>query len=118
MYVSVLSWCDRQIPKLVSHQLASYTMTPPSYFMQPIHFHLCDSVEGSIVSKNTIRESNQRCIVVHGTHNVTVSKNVAFNTKGHVSIFHVVDLNIVSSVSFNLHFTHYFLVITRPYSVT
>jgi len=49
----------------------------------PIHFHLCDSVEGSIVSKNTIRESNQRCIVVHGTHNVTVSKNVAFNTKGH-----------------------------------
>eukprot|EP00978_Attheya_sp_CCMP212_P049705 scaffold698486_cov75-Attheya_sp.AAC.1 len=49
----------------------------------PIHFHMSDNVEGSVISKNTIRESNQRCIVVHGTHNLTLSENIAFDTKGH-----------------------------------
>jgi hypothetical protein len=36
-----------------------------------------------VVDKNSIRDSNQRCIVAHGTHNLTVSGNVAFETKGH-----------------------------------
>jgi len=49
----------------------------------PIHFHHCDKVDGSIVSKNTIRQSNQRCIVVHGTHNLLIQENIAFDTKGH-----------------------------------
>jgi hypothetical protein len=49
----------------------------------PIHFHLCRNVRGSVVSKNSIRFSNQRCVVVHGTHNLTVSQNVAFDTVGH-----------------------------------
>jgi hypothetical protein len=49
----------------------------------PIHFHLCGDVTGSIVIKNTIRLSNQRCIVVHGTNNLRIESNVAFNTKGH-----------------------------------
>ena len=33
-----------------------------------------------------IRESNQRCIVVHGTHNLTISENVAYDTHGHCFI--------------------------------
>jgi hypothetical protein len=49
----------------------------------PIHFHFCGDVDGSIVTKNTIRLSNQRCVVVHGTDNLQVVENVAFNTKGH-----------------------------------
>jgi hypothetical protein len=49
----------------------------------PIHFHLCGDVSGSVVAKNTIRESNQRCIVVHGTNNLLIAENVAYNTKGH-----------------------------------
>lgn len=49
----------------------------------PIHFHFCGDVDGSIVTKNTIRLSNQRCVVVHGTNNLRVTENVAFNTKGH-----------------------------------
>jgi hypothetical protein len=49
----------------------------------PIHFHLCGDVSGAIVIKNTIRLSNQRCIVVHGTNNLRVESNIAFNTKGH-----------------------------------
>ena len=49
----------------------------------PLHFHMSECVHGSTLSKNVIWESNQRCVVVHGTHNVTVSENVAYETKGH-----------------------------------
>ena len=44
---------------------------------------MCENVEGAVVSRNTIRDSNQRCLVIHGTDNVTVEYNVAFNTFGH-----------------------------------
>jgi G8 domain len=49
----------------------------------PIHFHFCNDIPGSIVSKNTIRQSNQRCVVVHGTNKLRIEENVAFDTKGH-----------------------------------
>jgi G8 domain len=49
----------------------------------PIHFHFCDDVDGSVVSRNTIRQSNQRCVVVHGTNKLRIEENVAFDTKGH-----------------------------------
>jgi hypothetical protein len=49
----------------------------------PIHFHFCGDVPGSIVSRNTIRQSNQRCVVVHGTNKLRIEENVAFDTKGH-----------------------------------
>ena len=49
----------------------------------PIHFHFCNDVTGSIVSKNTIRQSNQRCVVVHGTDKLRIEENVAYDTKGH-----------------------------------
>jgi hypothetical protein len=35
------------------------------------------------VSKNTIRESNQRCIVLAGTNDVLVEDNIAYDTAGH-----------------------------------
>jgi hypothetical protein len=49
----------------------------------PIHFHFCNDVSGSVVLKNTIRQSNQRCVVVHGTNKLRIEENVAFDTKGH-----------------------------------
>ena len=49
----------------------------------PIHLHFCGDNEGSILSKNTVRDSNQRGIVIHGTHNVRLEENIVFNTKGH-----------------------------------
>jgi hypothetical protein len=49
----------------------------------PIHFHFCNDVTGSVVAGNTIRQSNQRCIVVHGTNKLRINENVAFDTKGH-----------------------------------
>jgi hypothetical protein len=49
----------------------------------PIHFHFCKDVSGSVVAKNTVRQSNQRCVVVHGTNQLLIEENVAFDTKGH-----------------------------------
>lgn len=49
----------------------------------PIHFHFSDDVPGSLVRKNSIRQSNQRCVVVHGTNKLRIEENVAFDTKGH-----------------------------------
>ncbi|CAI5520036.1 unnamed protein product [Closterium sp. Naga37s-1] len=48
-----------------------------------IHFHLCGNQAGkSVVRKNVIHDSKQRCVVVHATFNLTVEENVAFNTRG------------------------------------
>ena len=32
-----------------------------------------------MIAKNTIRGSNQRSVVIHGTHNVTVVENIAYS---------------------------------------
>jgi len=52
----------------------------------PIHFHMCGNVTGSVVSKNTIRNTKQRGIVVHGTNKLYVSENIFHNTRGHVVV--------------------------------
>jgi len=49
----------------------------------PIHFHLSTYNPNSLISKNTVRDSNQRCIVIHNTHNTTVSWNIAYRSFGH-----------------------------------
>jgi len=49
----------------------------------PIHLHMNQNVIGTKISYNTVRDSNQRCYVVHDTHNATFEYNVAFNTSGH-----------------------------------
>jgi len=49
----------------------------------PIYFRLGSNSTGSIVAKNTIRDSYQRCIVLQGTNNVTISWNIAYNSYGH-----------------------------------
>lgn len=49
----------------------------------PIHTHFCGSLDGSIISRNTVRYSRQRCIVVHGTDDLVVRENVAYDTTGH-----------------------------------
>ncbi len=49
----------------------------------PIHFDSCNDSSNSIVSKNTIRESNHRCVVIDETNNVLIEENIAFGNKGH-----------------------------------
>jgi len=37
----------------------------------------------SLVKKNVVRQSNQRCYVIHGSQNVTLEENISFDTFGH-----------------------------------
>mmetsp|Transcript_16327 Transcript_16327/g.23934 ORF Transcript_16327/g.23934 Transcript_16327/m.23934 type:complete len:1770 (-) Transcript_16327:229-5538(-) len=48
----------------------------------PINFYMSGNSH-SIISRNSIVDSNQRCINVYGTSNLVISQNVAYNTKGH-----------------------------------
>ena len=49
----------------------------------PFHFHMCNSVLGSVVSKNSVRNTKQRAIVVHGTDDLYLEGNVIHNVRGH-----------------------------------
>ncbi len=49
----------------------------------PLHLAYSGNVEGTLVSRNSFRKSNFRCIAIEGTSNVTVSHNVGHKTKGH-----------------------------------
>lgn len=50
----------------------------------PINYHFGGHVtEKSRIIGNSIHDSFQRCIVVHATHDLKISKNVAYNTHGH-----------------------------------
>lgn len=49
----------------------------------PINFHMCGSNYASIVSKNLITASKNRCIVMDGTNGVVISHNAAYDTIGH-----------------------------------
>ncbi len=52
----------------------------------PIHFHMAGDHPNSSVSKNLVRKSNQRCVVIHGTDSILVEENVAYDTVGHCYI--------------------------------
>ena len=52
----------------------------------PIHMHFCGDSSNSLIAKNSIRNSFQRCIVVHGTSNLRVEENIAFTVQGHCFI--------------------------------
>ena len=51
----------------------------------PIHFHMCldTSSKGVYIRKNSIHHTFSRCLTIHGTHNVTVDNNMAFDHFGH-----------------------------------
>lgn len=49
----------------------------------PVHFHMCGNNPGSIVAKNVITNSLQRCVVIHGTNGVKIDDNVSYKTRGH-----------------------------------
>lgn len=44
---------------------------------------MCEDAAESIVKRTVVRQSNQRCYVIHGSQNVTLEENVAFDTFGH-----------------------------------
>lgn len=48
-----------------------------------LHFLYSGNVAGSSISRNTLRSSNHRCVVIEGSSNITVEANVAYDTAGH-----------------------------------
>jgi len=49
----------------------------------PFHFHLIESSPASFIQDSSIHRSFFRCIAVHGTNDVKISQNVAYDAIGH-----------------------------------
>jgi cell migration-inducing and hyaluronan-binding protein len=49
----------------------------------PIHWHLVGDAEGQFIRNSAIHDTYSRCVTVHGTDNVRVENNVAYNNVGH-----------------------------------
>ena len=49
----------------------------------PIHWHLVGDAPGQYIENSAIHDTYSRCVTVHGTNNVRVENNVAFNNVGH-----------------------------------
>jgi cell migration-inducing and hyaluronan-binding protein len=49
----------------------------------PIHWHLIGDAKGQYIRNAAIHNTYNRCVTVHGTHNLRVENNVTYNTVGH-----------------------------------
>src|SRR5512139_4145187 len=49
----------------------------------PIHWHLVGDGKGQYIRNAAIHDTYNRCVTVHGTHNLRVENNVTYNTVGH-----------------------------------
>jgi cell surface hyaluronidase len=49
----------------------------------PLHWHLADQTAGDYAHDNSVWRSFNRCMTVHGTHNVSVEHNVCYDDIGH-----------------------------------
>jgi cell migration-inducing and hyaluronan-binding protein len=49
----------------------------------PMHWHMADRAPGQYVVNSSVWRSYNRCVTVHGTHDVTVADNVCFDHTGH-----------------------------------
>ena len=47
-----------------------------------LHFHLIGACPDCLLQGNAIEHSHQRGIVIHGTHEATVSENVLYDVRG------------------------------------
>ena len=49
----------------------------------PIHWHLIGDAKGQYIRNAAIHDTYNRCVTVHGTHDLRVENNVTYNTVGH-----------------------------------
>jgi hypothetical protein len=49
----------------------------------PIHWHLVGDAKGQYIRNAAIHDTYNRCVTVHGTHNLQIENNVTYNTVGH-----------------------------------
>ncbi|KAK5578897.1 hypothetical protein RB653_008572 [Dictyostelium firmibasis] len=66
----------------------------------PLHFHLAKNVTKSYISDCSVVNSFYRCYTIHGTNNLTVTRNVAFDVTGHC--YYLEDgVEMDNTISFN-----------------
>src|SRR5690606_2301244 len=49
----------------------------------PIHWHLVGDAKGQYIKNSAIHDTFNRCVTVHGTHDLRVENNVTYNAVGH-----------------------------------
>jgi len=49
----------------------------------PLHWHLARETEGHYARENAVWQSYNRCMTIHGTHGVTLERNVCYDHEGH-----------------------------------
>ncbi|MFS8607416.1 MAG: G8 domain-containing protein [Gammaproteobacteria bacterium] len=49
----------------------------------PIHWHLVGDAQGQYIKNSAIHDTWNRCVTIHGTHNLLVENNVTYNNVGH-----------------------------------
>jgi len=49
----------------------------------PIHWHLVGDAKGQYIKNAAIHDTFNRCVTVHGTHNLRIENNVTYNNVGH-----------------------------------
>jgi len=49
----------------------------------PIHWHLMGDASGQYIRNSAIHDTYSRCVTIHGTDNLLVENNVAYNNVGH-----------------------------------
>ena len=49
----------------------------------PMHWHMADHAPGQYIVNSSVWRSYNRCVTVHGTHDVTVADNVCYDHTGH-----------------------------------
>jgi hypothetical protein len=71
-----------------------------------LHFHLCrDTMRGSVVVGNSVWDSQNRWLTIHGTDYLVVRDNVGYKSVGHgyfledgTEVYNVLDRNLAVSV--------------------
>ncbi|KAM9953074.1 hypothetical protein ACTFIR_008132 [Dictyostelium discoideum] len=67
----------------------------------PLHYHLGKVLKNSYISDCSVTNSYYRCYTIHGTNNVTLTRNVAFDVSGHC--YYLEDgVEMDNTISFNL----------------
>ena len=49
----------------------------------PIHWHLVGDAKGQYIRNAAIHDTFNRCVTIHGTHNLRIENNVTYNNVGH-----------------------------------
>jgi hypothetical protein len=49
----------------------------------PIHWHLVGDAKGQYIRNSALHDTFNRCVTVHGTHNLRIENNVTYNNVGH-----------------------------------